>query len=111
MINIVYKIVIHKITNTYQPQKQINVYNNAKIDNYGLKLLMENNALQIQNVHNLLKKNCQFKIHNNVYKIVLRQNKIKTTNKNKYVKHHVLENMPILLYLKHQKYVIKNAHL
>lgn len=62
MINIVYKIVIHKITNTYQPLKQINVYNNAKIHNYGFKLLMENNALQIQNVHNLLKKNYQFKI-------------------------------------------------
>ena len=72
---------------------------------------MENNALQIHNVHNLLKKNCQFKIQNNVYKIVLRQNKIKIINKNKYVLVDVLKNMLILSYLKHQKYVIKNVHL
>ena len=60
MINNVYKIVIHKITNIYQLLKQINVYNNVKIHNYGLKLLMENNALQMLNAHNLLKKNYQF---------------------------------------------------
>ena len=94
-----YKIVTRKITNTYQLLKQINAYNNVKIHNCGLKLLMENNVLQIQNVHNLLKKNCQFKIQINVYKIVLKQNKIKIINKINYVLMGVLENMLILLFL------------
>ena len=59
------------------------------ITKYGLKLLLENNVLQIHNVHNFKMKNYQYKVQNNVYQTVTKQ-KIININKNKCVKHLVL---------------------